>query len=401
MLVLLPKLATTRFFVPANMLTKILALADPVVTCSDNLIRLESFSACGSAYARMDINSEACHGEFLGKGTTNVDFQQKLRDALTAFGADGDLRLAVGKEGVKLSIEKQEFVERKVKLPVRWVKGFAEVAAYQVKMSIIHDVSKVSATRFLQTMSVSGNEKADYYVVSRRGELSVTQQKQTNAVKIAGISRLKLLRSLIPAIDRLRIYGDPSGNASSWLIDAGPYSLEFVISAAAYRGFSGEGQLLHGLASAVSEKFLPSVQAALHWQAQIDSQQLADCYDTTQDVINQCLNKLGSAGLVGFDCSSSHYFHRELPFTPEASVSFNPRLRAAKEIIAEDVIEITDLQSDFAEARVSGSGVTHIVRSTTDGSTCTCVWYAKHQNNRGPCKHILSLQMLLESNHEH
>jgi uncharacterized Zn finger protein len=24
---------------------------------------------------------------------------------------------------------------------------------------------------------------------------------------------------------------------------------------------------------------------------------------------------------------------------------------------------------------------------------CTCAWYLKHQNGRGPCKHILAVQL--------
>lgn len=395
-LMLLPKLSLTRFHMPQNMLAQVMALADPVVTCSRDIIRLEAFSACGSTYARMDVDANACDGAFLGKGTTNVDFQPALRDALSAVSAEGDLGLSVGRNEVKLSVDRADFLERKVQLPARWVRGFAEVSAYQARMTLVHDVSKVAAARFLAALPGSDNDKAQYYLVLRRGEFSLTQHNQDGAVKVAGLTRLKALRSLAPLIDRLRIFTNKPGSAASWLIDAGPYRLEFVISAATYRGFSGEGQLLTDLVTAESDPFIPAVRAALNWQSRIETAQLASHCGTTSEVVNSCLGKLASQGLVGFDCASSAYFHRELPFKPARSVTLNPRLRGARDIVDGDVIEIVDVDSHFAEARVAGSGVTHIVRQTATGSTCTCVWYAKHQEERGPCKHILSLQILLE-----
>ena len=44
-----------RFHVPSAMLARILLTADPVVTCADDRIRVEGFSACCSAYARVDL----------------------------------------------------------------------------------------------------------------------------------------------------------------------------------------------------------------------------------------------------------------------------------------------------------------------------------------------------------
>ncbi|MEM8700726.1 MAG: SWIM zinc finger family protein, partial [Pseudomonadota bacterium] len=44
-----------RYYVPPAMLAKILREADPVVTVSPGAVRFEGFSACCSAYARMDL----------------------------------------------------------------------------------------------------------------------------------------------------------------------------------------------------------------------------------------------------------------------------------------------------------------------------------------------------------
>ena len=40
--------------------------------------------------------------------------------------------------------------------------------------------------------------------------------------------------------------------------------------------------------------------------------------------------------------------------------------------------------------------VEHLVRLAADGDRCTCPWYAKHRSERGPCKHILAVQLVVE-----
>ena len=49
-----------------------------------------------------------------------------------------------------------------------------------------------------------------------------------------------------------------------------------------------------------------------------------------------------------------------------------------------------------AEVMVQGTDVEHRVRLMPDGDKCTCPWYSKHQNERGPCKHILAAHLLIE-----
>ncbi len=44
--------------------------------------------------------------------------------------------------------------------------------------------------------------------------------------------------------------------------------------------------------------------------------------------------------------------------------------------------------SDGAE---EGGGVWNGV---DDGWTCTCPWYGKHHGDRGPCKHVLAVQLV-------
>ncbi len=73
-----------RFYVPPSMLARILREADPVATVGANAVRFEGFSACCSAYIRLDLDNDALETQQRRNGTTNVDFGPELRGALSA-----------------------------------------------------------------------------------------------------------------------------------------------------------------------------------------------------------------------------------------------------------------------------------------------------------------------------
>src|SRR5262249_53883907 len=148
----LVQIVQSRFHIPPALLTRILALADPVVTSSEDVLRFEAFSACCSTYARVDLLAEALDGQRQGRGTTNVDFNAAMRAALAQI-RDGDrVELAVGADAVELTRETERVVERKVALPLRWLKGFVEVQAYQARMIPRLEVAGTEAWRFLRAL---------------------------------------------------------------------------------------------------------------------------------------------------------------------------------------------------------------------------------------------------------
>jgi len=118
----LAKVVTARFHIPAAMLRKMLDTRDPVVTSGGGLIRFEGFSACCSTYARIDLSPDGYDGVVVDQGTTNVDFNAGMRAALAQIRDDERVGLAVGTDEVALLRGAEQSVERKVKLPLRWLK---------------------------------------------------------------------------------------------------------------------------------------------------------------------------------------------------------------------------------------------------------------------------------------
>jgi hypothetical protein len=385
----------SRFYIPPAMLARILALADPVVTSGDDILRFEAFSACCSTYARLDVLPQAVDGEWLSRGTTNVDFNAPFRAALARVRHSDDVGLAVGADAVELSRSADTVVERKVALPVRWLKGFVEVQAYQARMTRRLEINGAEALRFLRVLPRGPVAGACWVVPTGRG-LRLSQTETKEAVRVGGVQRLRILDNLARHARVLRVYSDPSTGASAWELVADDVRFHLALSPEVFRGFSGEGQALADLATRRFTEVLPRVQASLQWETTINTDALARKFSLTRETIVAALAALGARGLVGYDLAQEAYFHRVLPFDLELVESLQPRLNDARRLIDAGGVRITSQEKETIEAYVTGSGVEHRVRLSAGGAKCTCPWYSKHQGARGPCKHVLAVQIALE-----
>ena len=92
-------------------------LKDPIVTAGAEKVRFEGFSHCAGVYARVDVLPDSLDGEFLESGTTNVDFNQPMINALSSIKRAQNVVLSVGEKEVGLHKEGEKVVERKVPLP--------------------------------------------------------------------------------------------------------------------------------------------------------------------------------------------------------------------------------------------------------------------------------------------
>ncbi len=401
----LVQIVQSRFHVPPAMLKRILLLADPVVTSGGDRLRFEAFSACASTYARLDLLPEAIEGEFVGRGTTNVDFNAAMRAALARIRDKEKVELTVGADAVELDRSNEAIVEKKVALPLRWLKGFVEAQAYQARMELCWEVAAAEAQRFLRSMPRATMKCVCWVTASAASHgpgfnMRITRRETKDGVPVGGIHRLRVLEDLSRYAKKLRVYADPPTKTSCWELDTGSARFHLLLSPEVWRGFSGEGQALADLGSKEWQAILPSVHASLKWDAHIDQDTMARKLKLDPSTIAAALSVLGSRGLVGFDLAEGHYFHRELPFDLSRIEALQPRLKDARKLVEAGGIQIARPKDDKVEARVPGSGVEHRVRLTAEGAKCTCPWFAKHQGDRGPCKHVLAVQIFLDEEHK-
>ncbi len=385
--------ARARYYVPmtAQRLQEIL---DPVVTSNGDRLRFESFSGCCGVYARLDVLDGGLDGDLLDRGTTNVDVNLPLRDALARVGGGEPLHLSVGPDDVTVTTLDDSVVERKVTLPTRWLRGFAEVQASAATMDLRAEIDAVEARRFLRALPKGSNRGALWAVPAGR-TLRLTTRPAPGAVCIAGPERLENLAPLLRFATALRVHGPVVGAGSpavpsAWELVLRDARLTLTLSPDLSRGFSGEGGVLDALASDDTADDADLVGAALSWEPRVEVDLVAERTGLSADRVRRALAQLGTSGQVGYDVAEAAYFHRELPYDASAAQRLNPRLRNARRLVADGAVQLTD-----GLAVVTVDDHVQHVRLADDGSaSCTCPWWAKYAGSRGPCKHVLATQMV-------
>ena len=390
MLLVLTDVVRTHFFLPKP------AILDPVLTSNENMLRLEGFSGCCGVYARADFSDEFFDSEINGRGTTNVDFNASMRTALSRLGDSEEVNFAVGADEVVLSRESEQVVEKKVKLPIRWIKGFSEVQSYQPGLKLQMEITAAEALRFFRSLPKSGAPKQPSYVVSSGKSIRLSQRKVKGALKINGTHRIRILEPLMKKATQLRIWYDDNSEVSGWEVIFEKARFFLMISPELFRGFSGEGQNLIKLASNDWQDTLSQVRAQLTWQNQIPIDTIATNLGLPVETITNSLAALGARGLAGYDVHSGEYFHRELPFDLEQIEDMQPRLKGARKLVNEQAVKSlgTD-ENNRLQFQVKGTGINHMVSLDESDDYCTCPWHSKYLGKRGPCKHILAVQISL------
>ncbi|RCG23371.1 SWIM zinc finger family protein [Sphaerisporangium album] len=374
--------ALTRYHKPRPGWTR-----DPVVTCGGDRLRFESFSACGGVYARLDLLGGALDGEVFDRGTTNVDVNGPLREALARVGARDPLHLGVGADELTVTTLDGAVVEKKVPLPERWLRGFAEVQVIAAGMDLRAELPGMSAVRFLRALPKRAT--ADLWVSPAGRDLRIGDRPTAGSVCLSGVGRLATLLPLLRFAKSLKVYGpaEPGGAVSSaWELELPGMRYTLALSPERWRGFSGEGAVLADLATEEAGADADVVGMLLNFEPEVEMGLLADRAGLSIARVRAALTQLGVAGRVGYDLAEAAHFHRELPYDREHVRNLNPRLSAARSLVETGAVE---LAGDYARVR-TGGGVREV--GMADGS-CTCQWWWDHRGSRGPCKHVLAARI--------
>lgn len=357
---------------------------DPVVTGDGERLRFESFSGCGGVYARFDLTG--LDGEIGELGTTNIDVNPPLRHALATIRSGEPLHLSVGRESLTASTPAATHVERKVALPDRWIRGFAEAAVACAGLTLRAELTGVEALRFLRSLPRDGRR---LWITSSGRSLRVSATPAAGAVFLDGVQRVSELQPLLRFARSLRIYGSDAAGAqsSAWELTLPTSRLTLVLSPEVARGFSGEGGVLSDLAAGTDDD-AEAVLDVLSWAPGADAVEIGFALGWDEPRARRALTRLGTSGRVGFDNAEGRFFHRDLPYEAAKAARRNPRLVAARRLAAEGAVTVDDDQA------VVRSGVeAYRLSQTPRGWLCSCDWGLRYGTDRGPCKHALAVEL--------
>lgn len=383
--------AAKRFYTPVD--TAAIAALDPVVTSTPEGLRFESFSGCCSTYARLDVTDLDAQSQ--QSGVTNVDINLPLREALTAITPGSPLHLTIADDALHVTTMNTTLDEKKVDLPLRWVKGLAESQRISASMTKQLELTGPETTKFITSLPRTTSPKSVMWATPALRSLRLASKPSQGAVCLAGPERLKPLIPLLPYVTKLSVYSTESDTysepkSSAWVFELPGARFTVVISPAKTRGFSGEGALLISLNSRHAADDADLVSAVLAFDPRIDVRHLVAETGLTPDRVEDALQVLASTGQVGYDLTLGAYFHRPLPLDPDVVGKLNPRLANAEELLARNVVSPLAGRDDRFTVRSGTNDYTVRLDHDTYAFACTCFWFAKHKDTRGPCKHVLA-----------
>jgi len=392
LMLVLSNIVRANFFRPLTP-----AMLDPVITATSSKLRFEGFSGCCGAYVMSVIPAAAIDGRFLQRGTTNVDFNDPMRAALTRLNDREATLLSVGAEAMSLASGTSNVIEKKVKLPSRWVRGFCESHIYQGRLQPYAELTGAQARQLIQ-LTPRSPVRRPLYLQARSDGARWSTVESPGSIRVGGTHRLSIIEPLVRQATSLRIWADRHSSVSAWMVGNPSGSLMLMLSPDVDRGFSGEGQALEGLSAADARQSLSAIRAQLKWQDALSVDELAQAASVDSGSVEKSLSVLGTQGVVGFDLSDQAYFHRELPFTNDAIEKYQNRLEGAKELAANTaVMAVLSGGSDQVFEVVSVDAVYRVTLMAGGEWRCTCPWYGKHRGQRGPCKHLLAVRLQMSA----
>ena len=393
-LLVLADISATRYFkfTPVS-------LRDPVLTAQGDRLRAECFSACNGVYARLDLLQNGFDGQ-IGYGTTNVDIGVELRKALTQVKQNDKMHVDIGSDGLSTTHFSREsnvismgenVIERPVKMPDRWVRALGNAAEIHKGMEAGFNLKGPQAQAFIASLPpVTGKSQAGWLTPFRMGA-KLSPAKTPGAVYVSGLHRLSALKRVLTNITAITFFKPADAEPGAALVVAELPNCRITISltAEAWHGYSGEGALLTSLAHQDLIEDSEIIGKKLTFNAIIDVMKMAQTWNMNTDRAMDALALLAVSGKLGYDAFDKAYFHRELPDDPDRILKDNPRLVAAQKLV-----EMATKSGDSTWMVRSGSTDYRVIYDPDNGvEKCTCSWYLKHLNKRGPCKHILAVQL--------
>ena len=394
-LLVLADISATRYFkfVPVT-------LRDPVLTAQGDRLRAECFSACNGVYARLDLLQPGFDGE-IGYGTTNVDIGLDLRKALTQVKQGDKLHVDIGNDGLSTTHFKktsntinmgEAVIERPVKMPDRWIRALGNAAEIHRGMEVGFTLKGPQAQAFIASLPpVTGKSQAGFLTPTRMGA-KLSPSQAPGAVFVSGLHRLSALKRVMTNITAVTFYkpADAEPGAAMVVAELPHCRITLSLTAEAWHGYSGEGALLTSLAHPDLLEASEQVGKKLSFNAIINVIEMAKTWNMNTDKAQDALTLLAVSGKLGYDSYDNAYFHRELPDDPDRILKDNPRLIAAQKLVE------TAIKTGNNKWTVPSSNVEYRVIYDPDNNIekCTCAWYLKHLNKRGPCKHILAVQLV-------
>lgn len=408
-------------------------ILDPVVSVFPDQITFEVFSKDEGAYAMLSIDKEAfeVEGE-LKYGTTNIDFSNEFVSAIKQMRSYRETHLNIGSEQVEIETKKEKeshkTIEKKLKLPDSWLRGFLQVQSASLLTYTKFDLKPIDLYNVIRHLSLNKDQKKGGRAIRVElipGELprlvlepwniviqtsgNIYKGSRPEIIRVWGRKRLKVLSGLLGIADSIEVFLLGSGMPAYFVVKMGLATFTLAITGFSAANWSqgvvfdlllprekAENKTLEAIIKALNKKPLMSIDE-LKTELKIDGKELLS------GLQNGC-----QKGLLMYDMTSI----RLRPLLDEMPTWDEMKFRNMKERKAFDLIAKKDTVVLESEEHIHDVGVELIgkvkdleekrdyrplLKINPEGrilkAECTCSFFRKHKLKEGPCEHLIALRI--------
>ena len=414
---------------------------DPVISVHPDSVIFEAFSIDESSYARVTVPNENLDviGDMI-YGTTNIDFS---RDLVKEFKRVRNYRPAwikVERDAVELSTNLHSVVEKKIDLPISWVRGFLQVQSASVLPSIHLDLSAETLSLVLSHLSRNREKESPRSLrfVLKKGEkpsiiidpwdLEIPEYHYTyqddfeGEIRIWGRRRLMTLKDLLPFTDQISVRLLGTGMPSYWSISISGHRFDLGLSGWTANDWAKKAEFSILAAVSDEEVKMDVLNEYLRTKLSLTIKQASNKLRISNRAAAHGLQRLCEQGQAMYDPTSDLYRWRQLidqfkdgdtlvnslfqsgtdgSRTDISSVQTkeDERMTYAKKLIHDNCVKIID-STDTEKATIYKMEVVgrnakifhpdfHVdLDGRISVASCTCSFFRLNKLRKGPCNHI-------------
>ncbi len=408
-------------------------ILDPVITVHPDQVMFEVFGKDESTYACLAFRRGAfdpAAGD-VDCGTTNIDFSPALYDGVQQMRGYRETRLDVGAERVAVATEARQVIEKQIRVPDSWLRGFLQVQSAATLPFDHCRLAPVDLYNLLRHLRMHADKKGQRrglrfeLVPGERPRLvlepwetvlhatgDVFRGKAARVVRVWGRRRLMTVKRLLPFVESADVYLLGSGLPSFWVFRAGDVTLTLGLT-----GFTASNwsqalgfDLLLPRKTQTPEALRKVIDhlAGGVWLA--DAKTLAAETGVKGSALVETLQLGCQHGQLMYDIA--HGVYRLRPVVAGPLDLARLQYRNVREKVAFDLLTRRGAVRIAAETRVAGVGleVTGQVSVEEDKrdyrpqmvladegqvrkAVCTCAAFRKLGLKGGPCVHLIALRL--------
>ncbi|TDM08756.1 MAG: hypothetical protein C4K60_04995 [Ideonella sp. MAG2] len=406
---------------------------DPVITVHPERLLFEAFSQDESSYCAVSVKHEVFDrvGE-MACGTTNIDYSASLYEEFQKIRDYRETRFNIDPAGFSVTTGSDPaFHEAKIDLPDSWVRGFLQVSSAMTLPATVlelhpmdlHNVCSLLRQRKERAgprslrFELQPGQPARMVLEPWQVELSTKRSSMVGApltearsIRVWGRRRLLTLERLIALATRVRVHLLGSGLPSFWVVEMGDITVTLGLSGWTANDWSSAGrfdllQARHEVSDAHKLQVAQALQSA--WLA--SPAELAARTGVPQADVDAAMTLWVQAGRAVFDLPTGRYAWRELsrePLPLESLRFASPEEESALAHIHARRATLGPITPQAERLSITGSVkegahtyepvlLLNADRQIQD-ARCGCNFYQQNRLRRGPCSHMLALQLLAQ-----